>query len=174
MWRHCKSASFSYGESLQTPPLERTSLHWWNYNVERPWGILSLFTTCLQIPQSLAWQRLWHRSILKIPLKELHSTDEIIMWRDPGGSWACLLPVYKYQWVCHGQSCDTDKWRHCKSGSFSYGESPQTPPLEGTSLHRWNNSVERPWGILSLFTTCLQIPVSLPWQKLWHRQVASL
>ena len=26
-----------------------------------------------------------------------------------------------------------------------------------TPLHRWNNSVERPWGILSLFTTCLQV-----------------
>ena len=38
---------------------------------------------------------------------------------------------------------------------FSYGESPRTPPLEGTSLHRRNNSVERPWGKLSLFTTCL-------------------
>ena len=42
---------------------------------------------------------------------------------------------------------NTDKWHFCKAGSFSYGESPRTPPLEGTSLHRWNNSVERPWGI---------------------------
>jgi len=45
----------------------------------------------------------------------------------------------------------------CKAGCFSYGESPRTPPLEGTSLHRRNNSVERPWGILSLFTTCLRL-----------------
>ena len=45
---------------------------------------------------------------------------------------------------------NTDKWHLCKAGSFSYGESPWTPPLEGTSLHQWNNSVERPWGILSL------------------------
>ena len=30
-----------------------------------------------------------------LPLKELHSTGERIMWRDPGGSWACLPPVYK-------------------------------------------------------------------------------
>ena len=30
-----------------------------------------------------------------LPLKELHSTSETIMWRDPGGSWACLPPVYK-------------------------------------------------------------------------------
>ena len=52
---------------------------------------------------------------------------------------------------------NTDRWHLCKAGSFSYGESPRTPPLEGTSLHRWNNSVERPWGILSLFTTCLQV-----------------
>ena len=57
-----------------------------------------------------------------------------------------------------GQGCDTDKRCLCKAGCFSYGESPQTPPLEGTSLHWWNNSVETPWGILSLFTTCLQSP----------------
>ena len=61
---------------------------------------------------------------------------------------------------------NTDKRRLCKAGSFSYGESPWTPPLEGTSLHRWNNSVERPWGILSLFTTCLQ--VQSPCHSLWH------
>ena len=42
-----------------------------------------------------------------------------------------------------------------KQVCFSYGESPRTPPLEGTSLHRRNISVERPWGILSLFTACL-------------------
>ena len=30
-----------------------------------------------------------------IPLKELHSTCETIVWRDSGGSWACLPPVYK-------------------------------------------------------------------------------
>ena len=54
---------------------------------------------------------------------------------------------------------NTDKWHLYKAGSFSYGESPRTPPLEGTSLHRWNDSVERPWGILSLFTTCLQLCV---------------
>ena len=55
-----------------------------------------------------------------------------------------------------------------KAGRFSYGESPRTPPLEGTSLHRWNNSVERPWGILSLFTTCLQFWVKSPCHRLWH------
>ena len=45
----------------------------------------------------------------------------------------------------------------CKAGYFSYGESPRTPPLEGTSLHR-PNSVERPWGILSLFTIEITLP----------------
>ena len=60
-------------------------------------------------------------------------------------------------------SQNTDKWHLCKAGSFSYGGSPRTPPLEGTSLHRWNNSVERPWGILSLFTTCLWLcEITLP------------
>ena len=34
------------------------------------------------------------------------------------------------------RSENTDKWHLCKAGSFSYSESPRTPPLEGTSLHR--------------------------------------
>ncbi len=63
---------------------------------------------------------------------------------------------------------NTDKWHLCKAGSFSYGESPRTPPLEGTSLHRRNNSVERPWGILSLFITCLRLCVKSPCHRLWH------
>ena len=33
-----------------------------------------------------------------LPLKEFHSTGETIVWRDPGGSWACLLPVYDCVW----------------------------------------------------------------------------
>ena len=51
---------------------------------------------------------------------------------------------------------------------FSYGESPRTPPLEGTSLHRRNISVERPWGILSLFTTCLPLWVKSSHQSPCH------
>ena len=27
-----------------------------------------------------------------------HSTGETMMWGDPGGSWACLPPVYDYEW----------------------------------------------------------------------------
>ena len=42
---------------------------------------------------------------------------------------------------------------HCKQVVFlSVNQSPRTPPLEGTSLHRRKNSVERPWGIVSLCT----------------------
>ena len=51
---------------------------------------------------------------------------------------------------------------------FSYGESPRTPPLEGTSLHRRNISVERPWGILSLFTTCWPLWVKSSRQSRCH------
>ena len=67
----------------------------------------------------------------------------------------------------------SDKWLLCKAGGFSYGESPRTPPLEGTSLHRWNNSVERPWGILSLFTTSLPLWVPSPCHRLWHTMSTS-
>ena len=65
---------------------------------------------------------------------------------------------------------NTDKCYLCKAGSFSYSESLWTPPLEGTSLHRWNNDVERPWGILSLFTTCLRLWVKSHCHLLPHLQ----
>ena len=58
-----------------------------------------------------------------------------------------------------GAKLSANKNRPTKAGSLSYGESPRTPPLERTSLHRRNNSVEKPWGILSLFTTCLRLRV---------------
>ena len=41
-----------------------------------------------------------------LPLKELHSTGETIVWRDPGGSWACLLPVYDCVWNHPATGCD--------------------------------------------------------------------
>ena len=110
--RGCETGCFSYGESPRTPPPEETSLHRQNNNVERPWGISRLFTTCFQ------------------PVSNQ------------------LSPV---------RGCDTDVWRHlCEAGRFSYGESPRTPPLEGTSLLRQNMSVDRPWG------------VNLACQRLWH------
>jgi len=55
-----------------------------------------------------------------------------------------------------------------KQVCFSYGESPRTPPLEGTSLHRRNINVERPWGILSLFTACLPLWVKSSRQSRCH------
>ena len=58
-------------------------------------------------------------------------------------------------------SQNTDKWHLCKAGSFSYGESPRTPPLEGTSLHWWNNSVGRDpggsWACLPPVYNCVWI-----------------
>ena len=56
----------------------------------------------------------------------------------------------------------------CKPVSFSYGESPRTPPLEGTSLHRRNNIAEIPCGILSMFTTCLLLRVKSHYQSQYY------
>ena len=42
-----------------------------------------------------------------LPLRELHSTDETIVWRDPGGSWACLPPVYSSGWNHPATNYDT-------------------------------------------------------------------
>ena len=57
---------------------------------------------------------------------------------------------------------NTNKWHLCKAGSFSYGVSPWTPPLERTSLHRWNNSVQSPGGSWA----CLPPVYSWVWNHL--------
>ena len=89
--------------------------------------------------------------------------------------WGILGPVYHpspimSEFTLPEAVGDTYKqtclWRLCEAGSFSYGESQRTPPLEGTSLHRWNNSVERPWGILSPFTTHFRLRVNSHFQRL--------
>ena len=51
-----------------------------------------------------------------LPLKELHSTGETIVWRDPGGSWACLPPLYHCVWNHPATGCDmwTTPKKHTK------------------------------------------------------------
>ena len=98
--------------------------------------------------------------------RKRHSPDETRVWRVPGESWACSRPVFHLDWIHPPSGCDdTHMWCLCGAGRFSYGVPPRTPPLEGTSLHRRNKSVERPWGILSLFTTCFPLQVNSPCQK---------
>ena len=43
-----------------------------------------------------------------LPLRELHATDETWVWRDPGGSWACLRPVSDHGWIRIARCCDID------------------------------------------------------------------
>ena len=40
-----------------------------------------------------------------LPFRELHSTDETIVWRDPGGSWVCLRPISDYKWIHPSRGC---------------------------------------------------------------------
>ena len=51
-----------------------------------------------------------------LPLKELHSTGETIVWRDPGGSWARLAPVYDCVWNHPATGCNmwTTHEKHTK------------------------------------------------------------
>ena len=64
--------------------------------------------------KQVVFHTLNHRGLL--PLKELHSTGETMMRSDPGGSWACLPPVYDYEWnhaatYCH--ICRTCPKKQC-------------------------------------------------------------
>ena len=51
-----------------------------------------------------------------LPLRELHSTGETIVWRDPRGSSACLPPVYDCVWNHPATGCDmwTTPKKHTK------------------------------------------------------------
>ena len=74
-----------------------------------------------------------------LPVRELHSTDETSVWRDPGGSWACLRPARDYEWIHSARGCDTDLQRHlCKTGTFSYGSLPlrEIHPADETRVWR--------------------------------------
>ena len=149
-WLPCKVGGFSYSESPRTPPLEGTSLHRRNKSVERPWGILSLFTTCsdyewihlsrgcdTDIYIYMYVASLWSRSFFlrwitadPSPLGNFTPPMTIdLVWRDPGGSWACLRPVSNYEWIHLSTYLCVCVWHPSEAGSFSYSESPQTPPL---------------------------------------------
>ena len=58
--------------------------------------------------KQVVFHTVYHRGPL--PLKELHSTGETIVWRDPGGSWACLPPVYDCVWNHPATACECDMW----------------------------------------------------------------
>ena len=79
----------------------------------------------------------YHRGPL--PLRELHPTDETWMWRDPGGSWACLRPVSHYRWIRLARSCNTDVYvSSLWSRSF---------------FLRWITADPSPWGNFTPPTT---------------------
>ena len=67
-----------------------------------------------------------------LPLKELHSTGETIVWRDPGGSWACLPPVYKCNppaKVC--DTCGIHPIQHTKRGALGNTKKAKTTRRAG-------------------------------------------
>ena len=188
MWRLCKSGRFSYGESPRTPPLKGNSLHRRNNSVERPWGILSLFTTCSQLFISeftlpKADTDMWRlcksgrfsygKSPRTPPLREIHSTDETIVWRDPRGSWACLRPVHSYLSLPKAvtQTCGVFVNQvvfltvNCRG------------PLPLREIHSTDETIV--WRDPGGSWACLRpvhsyLLVNSPCQRLWHRHVASL
>ena len=97
-------------------------------------------------------QKLWHRHVCGItakqvvfltvnhrgpfPWRELHSTDEIWVWRDPGGSWACLRPVLNSEWIWLARGCGTLLNKARGESGDSYGESSRTPHIKETWFWR--------------------------------------
>ena len=85
-------------------------------SVERPWGILSLFMTWFQLQVKSPFQRLTQTYMYVASLRSrlfflwwiTSPTTTDIVWRDPGGSWACLRPGSDYEWIHLSRGCDTD------------------------------------------------------------------
>ena len=110
-----------------------------------------------------------------LPLRELHSTDDTIVWRDPGGSWACLRPVSHYEWIHPFRVCrwhrHTCMWHPYEAGRFSYGESPRTPPLEGN--HSTDDTIDIVWRDPGGSWACLRPVSDFEWIQpsrgcMWH------
>ena len=142
--------------------------------------IVKQFSALHQKPNS---SQLWHfceagsfsygESQRTSPLEgtSLHRRNKSV--ERPWGTLSLFTVCHDYRLLHPARGCDTDMWRHlCEAGLFSYGESPRTPPRTGTSLQRRIKSVERPWGILSLFTTCVHVQENSPskrcYSNLWR------
>ena len=111
-----------------------------------------------------------------LPLRELHSTDETIVWRDPGGSWACLPPVYSYEWI----NSPSQRLWHRHSVVFVqqvvFLTVNHRGPLPLRELHSTDETLA--WRDPGGSWACLQPVPSYKWinspcQRLWHRHKAS-
>ena len=74
-----------------------------------------IFCSFFLLFQQVIFLTVNHRGPL--PLRELHSTGETIVWRDPGGSWACLWPVSNYKWI---NSPSQRLWHRYNVSSFLF------------------------------------------------------
>ena len=103
-----------------------------------------------------------------VPLKELHSTGETIVWRDPGGSWAYLLPVYDCGWNRPATGCDmwTTPKKHIKKTEIlgnakTKGELGtrrcMTPPPPPPNPHRKDSKLKEPYEMLNKTKTLTTI-----------------
>ena len=98
--------------------------------------------TCIAIfVKQVVFLTVNHRGPL--PLRELHSTDDTIVWRDPGGSWACLRPVSNYEWIHPSRG----RWWH----KHNYMYLPSF--WSGSFFLRWITADPSPWGNFTPPTT---------------------
>ena len=98
--------------------------------------------TCIAIfVKQVVFLTVNHRGPL--PLRELHSTDDTIVWRDPGGSWACLRPVSNYEWIHPSRG----RWWH----KHNYVYLPSF--WSGSFFLRWITAHPSPWGNFTPPTT---------------------
>ena len=180
MCRLCLFLFFSYFflqwidiTSLPSPSQipEEISLHRRN-SVDSPWGILSLFTTCVRLRLNSPSQRLWwHRYVVFLwnrPFFLRWITADPSPWENftPPTKYECgetlgdLEPVYDLCPIT-GEFALPELWHRHVCGinvkQVVFLTVNHRGPLPLRELHSTDEiimSVERPWGILSLFTTC--------------------
>ena len=134
--------------------------------MERPWGILSLFTTCLPL-----WVNSSHQSRCHVsPTQELRAST-LRRKCSPARKSTTRKRQASYLTEKKKTKKDTKATvkmsRLCKAGLF-FLRWITADPVPLRELHRRNICVERPRGILNLFTTCLPLWVKSSRQSRCH------
>ena len=149
------------------------------------WGCLQPVHSYLSLPKAVTqtcgvfvnqvvFLTVNHRGPL--PLREIHSTDETIVWRDPGGSWACLRPVQLFISEFTLPKAVTQTCGVFVNQVVFLTVNHRGPfPLR--EIHSTDETLV--WRDPRGSWACLRpvhnyLLVNSPCQRLWHRHVASL
>ena len=145
-----EASRFSYSKSTWTFPLYKKSVNWQNRTMEKPWGMMGLF--------NVSDHNRWTLQVADLSEKR----------------WFCLN--YFSEFTPPETVTQTCMWSQVVFLTVNHHGPVPLRELHSTDDKR--SSVERPWGILSPFSTRFRLQVNSSFQGLFVTQtyyyVASL